>query len=132
MDVLIVGSLAYDSIASPLGAVENALGGSATYAGLSCAFHRNRLGLDSVGLVGVVGSDFRQKDREILENAHLDTKGIETVERDNVSRDSSADDGFREEVSARVGQSRRFERVAEVRGGTIARGFGENSERKTS
>lgn len=80
MDVLIVGSLAYDSIASPLGAVENALGGSATYAGLSCAFHRNRLGLDSVGLVGVVGSDFRQKDREILENAHLDTKGIETVE----------------------------------------------------
>jgi sugar/nucleoside kinase (ribokinase family) len=38
------------------------------------------LGLDSVGLVGVVGSDFRQKDREILENAHLDTKGIETVE----------------------------------------------------
>ena len=80
MDVLIVGSLAYDSIASPLGAVENALGGSATYAGLSCAFHRNRLGLASVGLVGVVGSDFRQKDREILENAHLDTKGIETVE----------------------------------------------------
>lgn len=80
MDVLIVGSLAYDSIASPLGAVENALGGSATYAGLSCAFHRNRLGLDSVGLVGVVGSDFRQQDREILENAHLDTKGIETVE----------------------------------------------------
>ena len=80
MDVLIVGSLAYDSITSPLGAVENALGGSATYAGLSCAFHRNRLGLDSVGLVGVVGSDFRQQDRAILENAHLDTKGIETVE----------------------------------------------------
>ena len=80
MDVLIVGSLAYDSITSPLGAVENALGGSATYAGLSCAFHRDRLGLDSVGLVGVVGSDFRQKDREILENAHLDAKGIETVE----------------------------------------------------
>ena len=80
MEVLIVGSLAYDSIASPLGAVENALGGSATYAGLSCAFHRNRLGLGSVGLVGVVGSDFRQQDRAILENAHLDTKGIETVE----------------------------------------------------
>ena len=80
MDVLIVGSLAYDSIASPLGAVENALGGSATYAGLSCAFHRNRLGLGSVGLVGVVGSDFQQQDRAILENAHLDTKGIETVE----------------------------------------------------
>ena len=63
MDVLIVGSLAYDSIVSPLGAVENALGGSATYAGLSCAFHRNRLGLESVGLVGVVGSDFRKQDR---------------------------------------------------------------------
>ena len=80
MDVLIVGSLAYDSIASPLGAVENALGGSATYAGLSCAFHRNRLGLESIGLVGVVGSDFRQQDRAIFEKALLDTKGIETVE----------------------------------------------------
>ena len=42
MDVLIVGSLAYDSIASPVGAVENALGGSAKYAGLSWAFHRDR------------------------------------------------------------------------------------------
>jgi sugar/nucleoside kinase (ribokinase family) len=80
MDVLIVGSLAYDTIASPLGAVENALGGSATYAGLSCAFHRDRLGLESIGLVGVVGSDFRQQDREIFEKANLDTQGIETVD----------------------------------------------------
>ena len=32
MDVLIVGSVAYDSVVSPLGHVKDALGGSATYA----------------------------------------------------------------------------------------------------
>lgn len=63
MDVLIVGSVAYDSVASPLGHVKDALGGSATYAGLACSFHSKRLSLNSVGLVGVVGEDFSEEDR---------------------------------------------------------------------
>ena len=37
--VLIVGSLAYDTVTSPAGSVENELGGSATYGGLAAAFH---------------------------------------------------------------------------------------------
>jgi len=55
MDVLIVGSIAYDSIESPEGKVEGTLGGSATYAGIACQFHADRLDCDTVGLVGVVG-----------------------------------------------------------------------------
>ena len=38
MSVLIVGSIAYDSVQSPAGSVDRALGGSATYGGLSCQF----------------------------------------------------------------------------------------------
>ena len=72
MDVLIVGSVAYDSVASPLGHVKDALGGSATYAGLACSFHSKRLSLNSVGLVGVVGEDFSEEDRLLLTNNGLD------------------------------------------------------------
>ena len=77
--VLIVGSLAYDSINSPAGSVEEELGGSATYGGLAAAFHRRRLGINSVGIVGVVGDDFSEQDRQLLLNAELDLAGLETV-----------------------------------------------------
>ena len=80
MDVLIVGSIAYDSITSPQGSVPNTLGGSATYAGLAAAFHQRRLNLNNVGLVGVVGTDFREEDFATLTNAGLDTSGVEIVE----------------------------------------------------
>lgn len=82
MDVLIVGSVAYDSVASPLGHVKDALGGSATYAGLACSFHSKRLSLEKVGLVGVVGQDFSDKDRLMLSNSGLDLQGIETADGD--------------------------------------------------
>lgn len=80
MVVLIVGSLAYDSIETPAGAVENALGGSATYGGLACQFHLRRMGLDQpVAIVGVVGEDFAEADRSVLSTAGLDLTGLETV-----------------------------------------------------
>jgi sugar/nucleoside kinase (ribokinase family) len=80
MDVLIVGSIAYDSITSPQGSAPNTLGGSATYAGLAASFHQRRLGLNKVGLVGVVGTDFKDDDFATLTNAGLDTTGVEVVE----------------------------------------------------
>ena len=58
MDVLIVGSLAYDSLETPFGAREDELGGSASYGGFYAAFHNRRLEGKGVGLVGVIGEDF--------------------------------------------------------------------------
>ena len=51
MDLLIAGSLAYDTIESESGRADEVLGGSAVYAGISARFH-----LDSarIGLLGVV------------------------------------------------------------------------------
>ena len=80
MDVLIVGSIAYDTITSPQGSAHNTLGGSATYAGLAASFHQRRLNLEKIGLVGVVGTDFRHQDFATFSNAGLDTTGLEVVE----------------------------------------------------
>ena len=80
MSVLIVGSIAYDSVASPVGSVERALGGSATYGGLSCRFLQRHMTGRKTGLVGVVGEDFADADRHILADAGLDLEGLETAE----------------------------------------------------
>ena len=75
-----VGSIAYDSVTSPAGNVENALGGSAVYAGIASRFHGNYLNLEKIGLVGVVGQDFRSEDIAMLESQGLDLSGLEIAE----------------------------------------------------
>lgn len=75
-----VGSIAYDSVTSPVGNVEDALGGSAVYAGIASRFHGNYLGLEKIGLVGVVGDDFRSSDIAMLESQGLDLTGLEIAE----------------------------------------------------
>lgn len=77
MDVLIVGSLAYDSLETPAGSVENELGGSASYGGFSAAFHNNKNAGNGVGIVGVIGQDFQSEHLEWYKNAGLDISGIE-------------------------------------------------------
>ncbi len=75
-----VGSIAYDSVTSPVGNVEDALGGSAVYAGIASRFHGNYLGLEKIGLVGVVGQDFKSTDIAMLESQGLDLTGLEIAE----------------------------------------------------
>ena len=65
---------------SPAGNVENALGGSAVYAGIASRFHGNYLDLEKIGLVGVVGQDFRSEDIAMLESQGLDLSGLEVAE----------------------------------------------------
>ena len=52
MSILVVGSIAFDNIATPAGRKENVLGGSATYFSLSASYFTN------VRVVAVVGEDF--------------------------------------------------------------------------
>ena len=80
MDVVIVGSIAYDSLSTPSGESDDELGGSATYGGFSSSFHSKRLSGGTVALVGVVGNDFLPSDLEKLVEAGLDIRGIETAE----------------------------------------------------
>ena len=83
MKLLIVGSLAYDSIKTEQNSVEHTLGGSAIYAGISAAKHLNNISKDStnnVGIVGVIGTDFLDSDLDRLTKQGLDIKGIQKEE----------------------------------------------------
>jgi len=82
MDVLIVGSLAYDSLETPSGSRDDELGGSASYGGFSAAFHMSRLQGKGVSLVGVIGNDFQSEHLDWYKNAGLDITGIESSDGD--------------------------------------------------
>ena len=71
MSILAVGSIAFDSIATPAGKVENALGGSATYFSLSASYFTD------VRMVAVVGEDFTAEHENILKKRKIDTRGVE-------------------------------------------------------
>jgi sugar/nucleoside kinase (ribokinase family) len=74
MAVLVVGSVAYDSVETPYGSVEDALGGSATYFSVSASF------FTPVLLVACVGKDFRAEDRNLLETRNVDLDGLEYLD----------------------------------------------------
>jgi len=71
MSILAVGSIAFDSIATPSGKVENILGGSATYFSLSASYFTD------VRVVAVVGNDFTVEHESVLKKRGVDTAGIE-------------------------------------------------------
>lgn len=71
MSLLVVGSVALDSVETPFGRVDDALGGSATFfsaaASLFCP----------VQLVGVVGDDFPQNQLAFLSERGVDLRGLD-------------------------------------------------------
>ncbi len=69
-NILVVGSLAYDSIETPRGKVEKTLGGSANYFSVAASLFA------PVRVVGVVGEDYSQSDLLMLKNRNIDTTGM--------------------------------------------------------
>lgn len=72
--LLIVGTVAFDTIETPFGKTDKILGGAATYIGLS-ASHFN---LQSA-IVSVVGNDFPQEYLDLLTDRNIDISGLEIV-----------------------------------------------------
>jgi sugar/nucleoside kinase (ribokinase family) len=72
-NLLIVGSVAFDSIETPRGSVEMALGGSAVFASMAAGFFAQPL------IVAIVGEDFTDEYIDMLENSGIDTKGLARV-----------------------------------------------------
>ncbi len=70
MSILVVGSVAIDSVETPFGVGENVLGGSATYFSTSASFFTD------VNLVGVVGDDFPQEHIDFLQSRSIDLRGL--------------------------------------------------------
>jgi sugar/nucleoside kinase (ribokinase family) len=74
LSVLVVGSVALDSVETPFGSVQSALGGSATYISAAASYFTA-----PIRLVGVVGGDFPKSGIEFLENRGVDLEGLEIV-----------------------------------------------------
>ncbi len=88
MGVLIVGSVALDSVKTPLGSARNVLGGSACYASLSASF------FNGVRLVGVVGKDFPKKHLDSLRSRRVDMQGLKVENGKTFRWEGFYDDGM--------------------------------------
>lgn len=73
MSVLIVGSIALDTVKTPVEEHADQLGGSASYAALGASF------FSPVKLVGVVGDDFPESEFEFWKSRHIDAAGVQRV-----------------------------------------------------
>jgi sugar/nucleoside kinase (ribokinase family) len=73
MSLLVVGSIAFDSIETPDGAVDDILGGSASHFSVAASF------FTKPRLVGVVGEDFPEEPRRLFTARGIDTAGLVTA-----------------------------------------------------
>ena len=71
MSIVAVGSVAFDTIASPSGKVEDVLGGAVTYFALAASY------FTEVRVVAIVGEDFTAEHENVLKKRGIDTRGIE-------------------------------------------------------
>jgi sugar/nucleoside kinase (ribokinase family) len=71
MSILVVGSVAFDSIETPHGKVQKCLGGAATHFALAASYFTD------VRVIAVVGEDFGPEQEAVFTRRGIDTRGIE-------------------------------------------------------
>ena len=71
MSILVVGSVAFDSIETPQGRRDLCLGGAATYFALAASY------FTKVRVIAVVGEDFTEEHEAVLTSHGVDTQGLE-------------------------------------------------------
>jgi sugar/nucleoside kinase (ribokinase family) len=74
VSLLVVGSVAFDALESPYGKVDRTLGGAATYFAVAASYFSH------VNLVGIVGEDFSEHDKQIFRGRHIDIDGLEQAQ----------------------------------------------------
>ncbi len=74
MSILVVGSVAYDTVETPFGRAERVLGGSASFFAVAASF------FTPVSLVAVVGRDFGEEQLRAFAGRPIDLEGLERME----------------------------------------------------
>lgn len=108
MKIVVVGSLALDTVETPYGSVENDLGGSAAFFATAASF------FSAVRVVGIVGEDFPKAELDFLESRGIDLTGVQRAagktfhwhgryhddmnQRDTVDLQLNVSAGFRPEL----------------------------------
>jgi sugar/nucleoside kinase (ribokinase family) len=75
MQLITVGTVAFDRIETPFGIAEKTVGGAATYISLAASIF-----LDKMGLVSVVGDDFPTSVMDDLRRRGVDLQGLEVLQ----------------------------------------------------
>jgi sugar/nucleoside kinase (ribokinase family) len=75
VSLLVVGSVALDTVETPFGSVKDALGGSAVYISVAAGYFTT-----PIRLVAVVGGDFPKEHIEFMESRQIDLDGLQTIE----------------------------------------------------
>lgn len=70
MSIVVVGSVAFDTLKTPYGKREKILGGAATYFSLAAS------NFTKVRVIGVVGEDFLPEHEQVMTSRGIDTRGI--------------------------------------------------------
>lgn len=70
MSIVVVGFLAYDTVETPNGKVEEVLGGGASYFSIAAKF------FSPVSIVAVIGSDFKAEDMRVFTDRSIDVRGV--------------------------------------------------------
>src|SRR5437870_9087612 len=73
MSVLVLGSIALDTVKTPVEEHSDLLGGSASYAAVAASF------FSPVKLVGVVGNDFPESEFDFWKSRKIDSEGVQRV-----------------------------------------------------
>ena len=85
MPLLVVGSVALDSVETPTERRDNVLGGSAVFFSYAASY------FSPVRLVGVVGDDWPQEHTRLLQGRGIDTAGLHVVQgRQDVPLDAAS------------------------------------------
>lgn len=74
MSLLIVGTVAFDKIDTPIGKTDKILGGAGTYIGIASSYF-----VDHMNVISVIGEDFPQKYRNVLTDHKMNVEGIQEV-----------------------------------------------------
>ncbi len=73
MDLIVVGTVAFDAIETPFGKTDKIIGGAATYISLAASYFTGK-----PGVVSAVGGDFPNEYIRLLNDHGISTDGIET------------------------------------------------------
>jgi len=79
--VLVVGSVALDTIETPFGSADNALGGSAVFIAAAASYFYK-----PIRLVGVVGGDFPKEGFAFLQEKNVDLDGLQVIKEGKTFR----------------------------------------------
>jgi sugar/nucleoside kinase (ribokinase family) len=81
VSLLVVGSVALDTVETPFGSVKDALGGSAVYISAAASYFTT-----PIRLVAVVGGDFPKEHIKFMESRQIDLDGLEIIEKGKTFR----------------------------------------------